>query len=190
MRQHNLLVLLAVAFVACVAVADDTAKSIIVKTVSEPKLRAGRHLKSEGDSSDPATEERGLNFKLPSFNGIKSLFSRTSNVGAGMKTNPELATTLGSRKVKEVISDVAKKPGFFQSLANTLTGNRKMNTLASQLRKNPVQYTSRQVTNVGHLAVTTSSSGSLARMWVKYGAAFLFIVGIVFLATMVIKATT
>ncbi|ETI44621.1 hypothetical protein F443_10697 [Phytophthora nicotianae P1569] len=185
MRQRNLLVLLVVAFVAFATVA---AKGSSLQTASKHEALDGgiarRFLKSE-DDSDPATEERG--FKLPSFGSIKSIFSTKTNVGAGMKNSPEIATAFKNPKVNEVFTEVAKKPGIFTRILSKIPV---LNTFASRLRGKRVQFTSRQVTNVGHLAVTSSSSGTFARMWVKYGAAFLFVVGIVFLATVVYKGVT
>ncbi|KAF4045640.1 hypothetical protein GN244_ATG02093 [Phytophthora infestans] len=101
-----------------------------------------------------------------------------------MKASPELATALKNPNVNKAFTEVAKQPGFFQSLKS----NVKLNRLAGVLRRRPTEFTSRQVTNVGHLAVTTSSSGAWAKVWVKYGAIFLFVVGIIFLFKMVFRA--
>ncbi|KAF4027968.1 hypothetical protein GN244_ATG20377 [Phytophthora infestans] len=95
MRHRTLLTLLVVALVAFVVVAKDTVKGISISGEA----------KSESESG-PATEERGINFKMPSFNGIKSLFSKTSNPGAGMKHSPEVATALKTPKVNQAFRQV------------------------------------------------------------------------------------
>ncbi|KAF4045644.1 hypothetical protein GN244_ATG02097 [Phytophthora infestans] len=191
MRHRTLLTLLVVALAAFVVVAKDTVKGISIsgEAKSESEVRddadSRRYLKAATDSFGPATEERGISIKMPSFNGIKSLFSKTSNLGAGMKHSPEVATALKNPKVNQAFKEVVKQPGIVQSFRNNL----KLNSLASLLRRRPAQFTSRQVTNVGHLAAKTSSSRTFGQMWNKYGAAFLFVVGIIFLFTMVYKAS-
>ncbi|KAG7386881.1 hypothetical protein PHYPSEUDO_015086 [Phytophthora pseudosyringae] len=195
MRQCSFLVLLVVIFVACIAAlahAEDSTRISTVKTVLEDLNDATtrRNLKednevakTEGGSTDAEAEERAFPIKFPSLSGLKSFFVKPSSVGTAAKTNPEFAAAFKNPKVSQAFAEVEKQPGLLQRLKNIPV----LSNLATRLRGRSAQFTTRQVTNVGHLAVTTSSSSQLTHMWVKYGAAFLFVVGIAFLATMVYR---
>ncbi|POM57334.1 Secreted RxLR effector peptide protein [Phytophthora palmivora] len=189
MRQLTLLELLVVIFAVFLTdptlatnTKEKTADNFNVLDVNRNLKAVSEVIKPEDGPTDPETEERG-GFKLPSFNGIKNFFTRSSSVSKAVKPNPDIATTLNNPQVRQVFNDVGKQPGFFQSIKN----NPIQNTLASRLRGRSTTFTSRQVTGVGHLAVTSSSSSTLAKMWVKWGALFLFVVGILFLFTVVSK---
>ncbi|OWZ21815.1 RxLR effector protein [Phytophthora megakarya] len=170
--------------------ADSTiAKSINEKAASSLNLRTiNRKLeevtKTTGDATD---EERLVNTSWTGFGWLAKLFSRNPKVGAAMKTNADVASTLNSPKVQNALAQSVKTPGF-QKFATGLQNSPSVNKLSSAVGGKSGQFTTKQVTNVGHLAVASSKSKVATKLWVSFGSAFLLIVGIIVLVIAVVKA--
>ncbi|OWZ21816.1 RxLR effector protein [Phytophthora megakarya] len=186
MHQHKFLFLI---LTLTVFITDSTfANNVNENTVSSPNTRRidrklKEVLKTESDANDPETEERLVNTSWTGFGWLAKLFSRNPRVGAVVKSNSDIATKLKSPQVREAFNEVGTKPGF----RGWFTKNPGLKKLKTALNGRSAPFTSRQVTNVGHLAVTSSTSSFITRLWVKYGAILLFVIGIMFLFIVVYK---
>ncbi|KAL3664408.1 hypothetical protein V7S43_010731 [Phytophthora oleae] len=184
MRHHNFLVILVVLSVVGLACAENTSQ---IKAKAASDLHAlndantRRNLKqvTEGDSTDPAAEERGL---LPKFSwgSMKSWFGKSSTA---VKGNPEIAKAVQDPKFNSAFSEVRKQSGFFERFKNSAFGNR----VASLVKGKSGTLSKKNVENIGATVYRGSGSwkSKFAGAWVKYGAIFLLVFGLLFLAIVV-----
>ncbi|KAK1942593.1 hypothetical protein P3T76_006092 [Phytophthora citrophthora] len=180
MRHHNALVVLIVLSVVGFAYAENTAQ-VRANAASDFNTaidaNARRNLKQvvEGDA---AAEERG--FPKFSLSSMKSWFGKSST---GVKGNPEIAKAVQNPKFKGAFSEVQKQAGFFERFKNSAFANK----VTSLVKGKSGQLSKKNVETIGATVYRGSGSwkSKFSGAWVKYGAVFLLVVGLVFLATVV-----
>ncbi|KAG1702300.1 hypothetical protein DVH05_010090 [Phytophthora capsici] len=180
MRHHNVLVVLVVLSVLGFAYAENTAQTK-ANAASDfnviKNANARRNLKQVAEG-DAAAEERGL----PKFSwgSMKSWFGKTST---GVKGNPEIAKAVQNPKFNSAFSEVRQQAGFFERFKNSAFGNR----VTSLVKGKSGQLSKKNVENIGATVYRGSGSwkSKFSGAWVKYGAVFLLVVGLLFLAIVV-----
>ncbi|EGZ08186.1 hypothetical protein PHYSODRAFT_288817 [Phytophthora sojae] len=187
MHSRGFLLLLVVAFVALtsdVSYAKNAVRSTNVETASDPAIlsddSAHRKLKTDATGIDAAAledEERGIKIKIPSF--LSKIFQKSPKASSVVRNSPDIAKGLKDPKVSQTVKALEGKKGFADYL-KSLPG---VKNIAERLRTKSGPMTSTNVKELGAVAMKSSGTWkeTLTHLWVKYGAGFLFGLGIFFL---------
>ncbi|POM59377.1 Secreted RxLR effector peptide protein [Phytophthora palmivora] len=151
MYQRNFLVLLVVTI--GVFIAESTFATSIAGNTKVTGM--------EGDAPDPEAEQRGL--KWTSFNGIQKFISKPSNIDTTVQNSPGIAKAINNPRFRQISMELGKQPGLLQKFKNMPI----LKNLATRLRGSSTQITTRQVTNIGYVAVKSRSSSVLTNLWIS-----------------------
>ncbi|GMF28838.1 unnamed protein product [Phytophthora fragariaefolia] len=189
MHQRYVLVLLVATFTALtldIVYAKDSIRVTNSETASYPVIvndgNAHRSLKKSARAMALAAVEDEERIKFLSF--LTRIFQKNPKVNSAVKNSPDVVKGLKDPKVSQTIKELQGKKGFLDHL-KSLPG---VKTLAERLRGRSAPLTTTNVKEIGAVAMKSSGKwkDTLTHLWVKYGAIFLFALGIFFLFGVVV----
>ncbi|KAE8886936.1 hypothetical protein PF005_g24738 [Phytophthora fragariae] len=182
MHQRHFLLLLVVTIVALTSDVTYAKNAVLTNT----ETATHRNLKNAAivDAAALASEERGLKF----LGFLAKVFQRNPKVSNVVKNSPDVVKALKDPKVSQTVKELEGKKGLVDHL-KSLPG---IKSIANRLRTKSGPMTSTNVKELGAVAMKSSGTwkDTLREMWVKYGAGFLFALGVFFLFSVVYHGLT